>query len=450
MTLIDQRILIDAPSDVVWGIVSDPARVAGWHAGYTSISVLTTQPVGVGSRRRCTLKNGKSVIEEVTAWVDGLGYEVSIVDGGPYREYQGRIRLQPGPDGTSVQWTISYRRKGVLGGVKDWLSGRRQMAEMMAASLRQLRRQVDDLGRRMQEDDRARFLIQGRLNVDQRAQYQRRHPTPPAVEAVMSAPLSPKPANAQPEPEPVPAAPVPSFVATLTSDPPDPDYDSEADTKPKAPPGLREAIEAGDGVPSFMRVTPARGTPIIKPDEPPSVIEAPEPEPPGPPQVDTQPSAPPPAVELAHEELEQAVPAAPEETPLPEPEPVVPPEVIAPPAPAAPRTPTPPTPVHGIPKVDIRAAQEMDAEQRANLPPPTPKTDTGEMSIWEVFGMRRPSSHDQDALDDLMRSIQSKEIAERLIDGRISKRPTRVRRARTVLGLRLRLILNGVRVRLHR
>ena len=54
MPLIDQRILIDAPPEVVWQVFSDQNQLAQWHAGVTSVSVLTTQQRGTGVRRRCT------------------------------------------------------------------------------------------------------------------------------------------------------------------------------------------------------------------------------------------------------------------------------------------------------------------------------------------------------------------------------------------------------------
>ena len=53
VTLIDQRILIDAPPQIIWEFISDPYKLADWHAGYTSVSVLTTQQTGLGTRRRC-------------------------------------------------------------------------------------------------------------------------------------------------------------------------------------------------------------------------------------------------------------------------------------------------------------------------------------------------------------------------------------------------------------
>ena len=79
------------------------------------------------------------MILQVTAWVDGLGYEYSMVEGGAYRSYQARFRLQPGPDGTSVQWTLTYQPRGLFGALRDRFQGRRAQAAAMAASLRRLK-----------------------------------------------------------------------------------------------------------------------------------------------------------------------------------------------------------------------------------------------------------------------------------------------------------------------
>jgi hypothetical protein len=112
-----------------------------------------------------------------------------------------------------------------------------------------------------------------------------------------------------------------------------------------------------------------------------------------------------------------------------------------------PPTPAHPTPPHGIPAV--RPEDVAQPEPAPGLPPQTPKTDTGEMSIWEAFGMTRPSEQDAQALDDLMNELQARELKDRDWTGR-TKRSMPVRLLATVLGLRLRLALGRVRVRVHR
>ncbi|MBI5958051.1 MAG: SRPBCC family protein [Chloroflexi bacterium] len=434
MTLIDQRILIDAPPQVIWEFLADPAKVPQWHAGYRIVSVLTTRQTGAGIRRRCALvSGGKDIIEEITAWVDGVGYEYHVTEGGAQRHMQGRFRLQPSPEGTSVQWTLSYQPRGIFGAIKNQLRGRRQQAEMMANSLRQLRRRVDEMGQRMQAEERNKVAIRGRLNAEERAHYQRRHgttepvvegsvppPPPSAFVPTLEALPVPTPDAAMPPaaPPPMIASPVvPSFVAELTAEPP---MDSHtADTEPKVPPGLREAIKAKQ---EMQVVDPLAAAP-----------EA------------LSPAAPQPAV-------------PPVISPAPEPprREITPPAFIQPAAPESQR----PTPARGIPSIrppvppaaaEPPARVELDAAPPVVVPPPTPLHDTGEISIWEVFGMRRPSEQAQEVLDDLIRTVRSKQTAEmqRVIVDRRFKRPSRVRRLGLVVGLRLKLALKQAHVRLH-
>ena len=414
MTLIDQRILIDAPPQIIWEFISDPYKLAEWHAGYTSVSVLTTQQTGLGTRRRCAVTGGgKDVIEQITAWVDGLGYEYEFVESGPYRLMRGRIRLQPGPDGTSVQWTVEYQPKGPFGLLRDWLGRRKQFAAMMAASLRELRQQVNALGLRMDDTYRARLGIQGRLNVAERAQYQRRHPVPgadspvpasvaentPAQDAGMAedTPLpadeaiAPSQAEVTPEPPtslpeiPIETAAIAAEEELAASPPPAPAEPTLPPPPVIAPPPL--IVPPGDAEPDYRRVTPPRGIPAVQrplAHEPPSPFARPVPQ---------------------GEELAPAQPTPPPEAPSPAP----------------------------------RGGREQ-ADRPETLPPPTPKTDTGEMSIWEVFGLRRPSEQDEDALQGLIQSVETRKAVEQRRETlrRGLKRPPRVRLAESASGLRSR------------
>jgi len=449
VTLIDQRILIDAPPQIIWEFISDPYKLAEWHAGYTSVSVLTTQQTGQGTRRRCAVTGGgKDVIEQITAWVEGLGYEYELIEGGPYRAMRGRIRLQPGPDGTSVQWTVEYQPRGPLGLLRDQMSGRKQFAAMMAASLRELRQQVNALGLRMDDVYRARLGIQGRLNAAERAQYQRRHPVPAETDLQPAAtPEGAPPAGAEA------AAGAPATPGEESAAGAAPAISFDADTEPKPPVGLREAIAAQQ-----ENAIPAPTPPPETEEEAPlpPVAAAPE-EVPLPPTI-----APPPLIAS----LEPQPPAsAPPEEPEPDYRRVTPPRgipAVLPPAESAspsfarpapqdaeniPPRPAPPREVPGAP---ASAAGEQ-AEQGGTLPPPTPKTDTGEVSIWEVFGLRRPSEQDEDALQGLIQSVEARKAAEQRRETlrRGLKSPLRARLHASASGLRARLALLRARVRAH-
>ncbi|NLX08875.1 MAG: SRPBCC family protein [Chloroflexi bacterium] len=467
MALIDQRILINAPTDAVWSVLGDPARLTAWHAEYTGISILTTRPTGVGARWRCTLRSGKDIVEQITAWVDGLGYEYTIVEG-PFREFQGRLRLQAGPDGTSVQWTISYKPKGLFGLIRNLVSERKERAALMATSLRQLRREVDSLGVHMDDAVRARASIQGRLNADERAQYQRRYAPPEHVQAIIGgtaldqqlSPESQDAAGEQPAVEAVPAvpalppadiippAPAPSFVAELADELDDEPREHLADTRPTPPVGLREAIADQPAPP----IEPPPDEPAVSPAPPVPAEEAQfaRPQPPEPvPPVEPPPVIEPPAEVVAEAEPEPEPPPHARTTPphgIPSVRPTAPPPSIEAPKPLSQR----PTPARGIPSVQPRSRAE-EPPRSPNLPPPTPQADTGEMSIWEAFGLRRPSEQDAEALDDLVRSVLEREDEPGEPKVRAAgRRKARVRVVSTVLGLRLWLALKGARVRLHR
>jgi len=454
VALIDQRILIGAPPEGVWRILSDSNELSRWHAGYRGVSVLTTQSTGVGTRRRCTLSTGKDVIEEITAWVDGWGYEYVLVEGGPYRAFQGRFRLQAGPDGTSVQWTVSYQPKGLMGIIRDHLGGQRRVQEMMTVSLRQLRRAVEELGVRIDDDYRSRVAIRERMNADERAQYQRRYQAPETA-----GPDSP--GEDQPPPEP-------SFVADLTGAEPEPATEAQEDTQPKPPPELREAIAAQEAPPA-----PA-DDPAARQEVPPEhAAFAPPPEPAGPPPAEAAPetnlsagddddSVPdykrvtPPRGIPAVQPPAGAIEPPPGSSPAAEP----PAREEAPPEPASRLSDQPTDKIEPVSEVaaigapprqafEITLANDRARSPAPGLPPQTPQHDTGEISIWDVFGVRRPSEQDSEALDSLVQSVQTRELSSRLVYGRIPKRPVRVRRAAVALGLRLRLALASAGVRFH-
>jgi len=401
--------------------------------------VLTTQSTGVGTRRRCTLVTGKDVIEEITAWVDGWGYEYRLVEGGPYKTLQGRVRLQAGPDGTSVQWTLAYQPRGVAGALRDRLGGQRGVQEMMAASLRQLRRAVEELGVRLDDEYSARVAIRDRLNADERAQYQRRHPSPEMVETA---------ANELDE-----AAPQPPVVAELPGAEGKPSVRPEDDTEPKPPRELREALAAQEppAAPVYVPATQA--------DVPPEHAAF---APPAAPPAEAVPDASPPAENEVIPDYKRATPprgipaVRPSAAPVPA-EPVPPPIDVSPPP--APESPGPDQirPVRAPSAVSVPPRQEMQialADDRVRpsplAVPQTPKHDTGELSIWEVFGLRRPSEQDSEVLDSLVQSVQARELSNRLVHGRIPKRPVRARGVAVQLGLRLRLALEGAAVRFHR
>jgi uncharacterized protein YndB with AHSA1/START domain len=119
MTTLDQRILIPVDPQAVWDRISNLAANPGWQTDCRSVSFLTSLRNGAGTRWRYASAGGHEYVVEITAWYDKLGYEYRFVAGAPFQENRGRIRLQEIPEGTVVQWTFSYERGGMLGGIRD-------------------------------------------------------------------------------------------------------------------------------------------------------------------------------------------------------------------------------------------------------------------------------------------------------------------------------------------
>jgi uncharacterized protein YndB with AHSA1/START domain len=322
MTMIDQRILIPASPDVVWELISDLASNPKWQVDCRSVSFLTSLRDEPGTRWRTTHANGHETVQEITVWYDRLGYEYKYVDGAPYREATGRIRLQEIAEGTVVQWTFTYEMPGVIGGLRNSLGTKRQIEAMMIDSLKGLWRHINQAGGSQQFRE-AKSLMRDALDYEQRAHYKPRHKMVGSGEERPEAPI----AQAATKPL-IPEPPI-----------------SDEDTKPRPSVALPKnepveipPVEPIPADPDFL-FRPA----TLQPETPPPVQR--------------------PSVEIAaFQEPKLAEPVTPE-----------------------------------------RVSSELDpqlttAERRAILD--TSEMDTAKVSIWEVFGLPRPSETQQ------MRAVQ--------------------------------------------
>ena len=101
----------------------------------TSVKALTSAQGGLGARRRCHFENGGAIVEKVTEWEPGRGYEVrsSELDPMPLHELVAGIAVAPkGADVSTVTWSVGLRVKcGPLG----WLLGQVMMKRMMGKVL---------------------------------------------------------------------------------------------------------------------------------------------------------------------------------------------------------------------------------------------------------------------------------------------------------------------------
>ena len=131
--------------------------------------------MGLHSRRRYTTEGGRSMVEEITAWLEHLGYEAVQIDG-PYQSFKSRFRLQAIPEGTIVNWSVEYRLRGPMSGLRDATSIKRHQQDLMAESLRRLRRTLEASGVKFDPEAHARYAMQSvRLIMPHPADRHPRH-----------------------------------------------------------------------------------------------------------------------------------------------------------------------------------------------------------------------------------------------------------------------------------
>ena len=177
MNIIDLEILIPASPEFIWRFLGDLSAIPQWYEEVVSLSFLSTQREGPGTRWRHSTVKGGDFIVEISAWYDTLGYEYRIIDGTAYFDNQGRIRLQEVTDGTLVRWTFQYQSGGVLGGLRNAMRLKRNTSNQIQDSLRNLHQLI------MQESGgisthKAKASMQEAPDVSERLSYQPRHPSP--------------------------------------------------------------------------------------------------------------------------------------------------------------------------------------------------------------------------------------------------------------------------------
>lgn len=360
MSLIDQRIFIEASVDSIWSYVSDPALITKWNRTCKQISVLSTKPMGLHSRRRYINDSGRSMVEEITAWFEHLGFEAVQIDG-PYHTFKSRFRLQAIPEGTIVNWSVEYRLKGPMSGLRDATSIKRQQQELMADSLRQLKRLVDTSGVRFDPEAHSRFAMQSAPSPESRAarapvqagddnSHDQRGAFKPIAIGDDDVPDLPSEVPAySAELSDTASASASTPVSAAASAPAPTPATAKDDTKPRAPKALKDALAAS----RRKEVDDSASASTV----PISLV------------------APPPAPTPDTETLEVVTPTPPPPNPSSRPDTL--PERI----PTGPMAPVNP-----------------DSEKR----------DTKETSIWDVFGVERPSERAQSELSAVIASIQPK------------------------------------------
>jgi len=199
MNTIDQRILIPTTQNAVWDYISNLENNPDWQVDCINIAFLTTFHKGQGTRWRMATDSGREYVVEITAWYDRLGYEYQFIDGAPYKQNNGRLRLQEMAEGTVLQWTFNYEPGGLLGGMRNSLGLKRNIENTMQDSLWTLWKHLGE-AKGQQGILETKTLMQDAPDVESRAQYKPRHPS--VLEDYTGKVQAPEPAFMPTIPEP--------------------------------------------------------------------------------------------------------------------------------------------------------------------------------------------------------------------------------------------------------
>ncbi len=367
-TIIDHAISIPIPPAAVWKLLSNLDAISRWQTDCKKVVFLTTGRRGAGTRIRCSGAGDKAYVLEVTTWYEGLGYEYRLVDGVSYTDNKGRLRLQEIAEGTVVQWTFSYDMGGVLGGLRNSMGLKRTIENQMIESLRQLYRVTREASEEV-DIEKVKSLMRDGPSVEQRAQYQPRHPSRyeenrqrERTASVLRPPTSPR--------RPIIEEPLPKEDDTR----PNPIVTPPAPTvrEPSPTPTLEELLKpVRREPPTIISDMPAATLPSRFSD----VSFTPAPSPPSP-------SFAPPVVTPEPPTASPFVP----QSPLARPEAPISP--LLPDIPAAKTEPrllpeTPPLVSESRTTTSVNPVIDLD------------KADTGKISVFEIFGLQKPSETQQ-------------------------------------------------------
>jgi hypothetical protein len=151
MARIDRHVRINAPRDIVWGVLTTSDAWDSWGDFTHSARVADGEghPDGIGSVREVWTAGLVPTREEVVAFDEDAGhYEYVMTAGPPVKDYRGEVRLTDDGEGTQVHWISTFNPplpipgagfvlSRVLGVILSRLTGGlKRQAEQVAAAAR--------------------------------------------------------------------------------------------------------------------------------------------------------------------------------------------------------------------------------------------------------------------------------------------------------------------------
>lgn len=145
MPTLHHEILINAPIERVWQILSNLESVRHYNPLVQTVQITSPNPSGVGSARHCVFKDGKFAKERVTASTPQQSISFELYEHQwplSYMRWTNRIQTQ-GNQVRLIADTEYAPSMGLLGRLMDALMMKRQFTKIIAQSLTQMKAHIE-------------------------------------------------------------------------------------------------------------------------------------------------------------------------------------------------------------------------------------------------------------------------------------------------------------------
>lgn len=146
MRLLEERVEINAPADLVWAILADFGNVADWAPYMRRSNLIGEQQSGIGMRRGMRHAWGFRLEEVVTQWHKGKGFAFDVLKAPyPMRDVKEVWVMGAENGSTVVETQVRYgMHLGFAGRLLDQLMVRFIVAREMRVGLRGLKHYLEE------------------------------------------------------------------------------------------------------------------------------------------------------------------------------------------------------------------------------------------------------------------------------------------------------------------
>ena len=150
MRLLEERVEIKAPAELVWDVLADFGSVQNWAPYMRRSHLIGEQQAGIGMRRGMRHAWGFRFEEVVTQWHESKGFAFDVLKAPfPMRDVKEVWVLAPENGHTAVETQVRYgTHLGPLGALVDWLLVRFVVRREMRAGLGGLKEYTERAARR--------------------------------------------------------------------------------------------------------------------------------------------------------------------------------------------------------------------------------------------------------------------------------------------------------------